>query len=94
MTQVTEGLYGDFGGRFMPEALISELDRLTAVWKEAMADPAFTGEFQRMLREYAGVPSLLYDATRLSEVAGALGAEPLGLGQQRRARGVVLEQAG
>ena len=36
-----------------------------------MADPAFTGEFERMLREYAGVPSLLYDATKLSELAGA-----------------------
>ena len=68
---MTEGTYGDFGGRFMPEALISELDRLTAVWHEAMADPEFTGEFDRMLREYAGVPSLLYDAARLSDVAGA-----------------------
>jgi tryptophan synthase beta chain len=68
---MTDGLYGDFGGRFMPEALIAELDRLTAVWQEAMADPEFTGEFDRMLHEYAGVPSLLYDATRLSEVAGA-----------------------
>jgi tryptophan synthase beta chain len=66
-----EGTFGDFGGRFMPEALVAELDRLTAVWHEAMADPEFTGEFDRMLREYAGVPSLLYDATRLSEVAGA-----------------------
>ncbi|RZI79057.1 MAG: tryptophan synthase subunit beta, partial [Microbacterium sp.] len=46
-----------FGGRFMPEALIAELDELTRVWTEAMADDAFTGEFQRMLREYAGVPS-------------------------------------
>ena len=68
---MTEGTYGDFGGRFMPEALIAELDRLTEVWHESMADPEFTGEFDRMLREYAGVPSLLYDATRLSEVAGA-----------------------
>jgi tryptophan synthase beta chain len=67
----TDGMYGDFGGRFMPEALIAELDNLTAVWREAMADPGFTGELDRMLREYAGVPSLLYDATRLSEVAGA-----------------------
>ena len=66
-----EGTYGDFGGRFMPEALIAELDTLTEVWHQAMADPEFTGEFDRMLREYAGVPSLLYDATRLSEVAGA-----------------------
>jgi tryptophan synthase beta chain len=68
---VSNGTFGDFGGRFMPEALISELDELTAVWQEAMVDPEFTGEFDRMLREYAGVPSLLYDATRLSEVAGA-----------------------
>jgi tryptophan synthase beta chain len=63
--------YGDFGGRFMPEALIAELDRLTEAWRLAMADTEFTAEFDRMLREYAGVPSLLYDATRLSEVAGA-----------------------
>jgi len=67
----TDGTFGEFGGRFMPEALIAELDRLTAVWRDAMADPEFTGELDRMLREYAGVPSLLYDATRLSEVAGA-----------------------
>jgi tryptophan synthase beta chain len=71
VSAASEGTYGEFGGRFMPEALISELDTLTAVWHEAMADPAFTGEFDRMLHEYAGVPSLLYDASRLSEVAGA-----------------------
>ncbi len=50
---------------------MAALDELTASWKDAMADPAFTGEFERMLREYAGTPSLLYDATKLSEVAGA-----------------------
>ncbi|MCR1781580.1 tryptophan synthase subunit beta [Nocardioides carbamazepini] len=62
---------GAFGGRFMPEALIAALDELDVAWREAMADPAFTGEFDRLLHEYAGVPSLLYDATRLSEHAGA-----------------------
>jgi tryptophan synthase beta chain len=65
------GHFGRFGGRFMPEALIAPLDELTRAWQEAMADKAFTDEFERMLREYAGVPSLLYDATRLSDVAGA-----------------------
>ncbi|MGH3372634.1 MAG: tryptophan synthase subunit beta [Nocardioidaceae bacterium] len=65
------GHFGRFGGRFMPEALIAAHDELTTAWQEAMADPAFTGEFERMLREYAGTPSLLYDATRLSERAGA-----------------------
>ncbi len=65
------GHFGRFGGRFMPEALIAAHDELTLAWREAMADPEFTAEFERMLREYAGTPSLLYDATKLSEVAGA-----------------------
>jgi len=65
------GHWGPFGGRFMPEALIAPLDELEQAWRDAMADDAFTGEFRRMLREYAGTPSLLYDATHLSETAGA-----------------------
>src|ERR1700712_4273492 len=66
-----DGTFGRFGGRMMPEALMAALDELTAAWRDAMQDPEFTAEFQRMLREYAGVPSLLYDATKLSETAGA-----------------------
>ncbi|HET7356261.1 MAG TPA: tryptophan synthase subunit beta [Nocardioidaceae bacterium] len=65
------GHFGRFGGRFMPEALVAALDELTVAWQEAMADPAFTAEFDRLLREYAGTPSLLYDARRLSERVGA-----------------------
>ncbi len=67
----SDGRFGRFGGRMMPEALMAALEELTVAWQEAMQDPAFTGEFERLLREYAGVPSLLYDATRLSELAGA-----------------------
>ena len=66
-----DGRFGRFGGRMMPEALMAALDELTAAWTGAMADPEFTDELDRMLRQYAGVPSLLYDATKLSEVAGA-----------------------
>jgi tryptophan synthase beta chain len=66
-----DGRFGRFGGRMMPEALMAALDELTAAWTDAMADPAFTGELDRLLREYAGVPSLLYEATKLSEIAGA-----------------------
>jgi tryptophan synthase beta chain len=65
------GHFGRFGGRFMPEALIGPLDELEQHWRDAMADEAFTTELHRMLVEYAGTPSLLYDATHLSEVAGA-----------------------
>jgi tryptophan synthase beta chain len=66
-----QGHFGRFGGRFMPEALVGPLDELTAAWRDAMGDAGFRAEFDRMLREYAGLPSLLYDATRLSDHAGA-----------------------
>ena len=65
------GFFGDFGGRFMPEALVAALDELTEAWREAMADPGFVEEFRLILREYAGVPSPLYLAERLSEQVGA-----------------------
>ncbi|HEY6738986.1 MAG TPA: tryptophan synthase subunit beta [Actinopolymorphaceae bacterium] len=65
------GHWGPFGGRFIPEALMSALDELEQAHADAKADPVFATELQRMLREYAGLPSLLYDATRLSEAAGA-----------------------
>ncbi|MDQ3307578.1 MAG: tryptophan synthase subunit beta, partial [Actinomycetota bacterium] len=65
------GHFGRFGGRFMPEALIAPLDELEDCWRTAMADDAFTGELRRLLSEYGGLPSLLYDASRFSEVVGA-----------------------
>ncbi|MBA2455157.1 MAG: tryptophan synthase subunit beta [Nocardioidaceae bacterium] len=65
------GHFGRFGGRFMPEALIGPLEELEQAWRAAMADTDFRSELDRMLREYAGVPSLLYDATRFSDHAGA-----------------------
>ncbi len=64
------GWFGDFGGRYMPEALVAALDELTVAYQEAMADPEFRAAFDRILREYANVPSPLYDAARLSEKVG------------------------
>ncbi len=65
------GHFGRFGGRFVPEALVAALDELTQVYTDAMADAGFTGELDRLLTQYAGRPSLLYDAHRLSEKLGA-----------------------
>ncbi|WP_268111440.1 tryptophan synthase subunit beta [Nocardioides pini] len=66
------GYFGDtWGGRFMPEALVAALDELTEAWQDAMADAAFVADFERVLREYAGTPSRLYHAERLSELVGA-----------------------
>ncbi|WP_084131532.1 tryptophan synthase subunit beta [Actinocatenispora sera] len=65
------GHFGRFGGRFMPEALTAALDELGAELAKAMDDPSFVAEFDRMLREYANLPSPLYAARRLSAQAGA-----------------------
>jgi tryptophan synthase beta chain len=65
------GHFGRFGGRFMPEALVAPLDELDRAWTDAKADPTFMAELDRMLREYANVPSPLYEAHRFSEAAGA-----------------------
>ena len=65
------GHFGRFGGQFMPEALMAALTELDASRQEAMADPGFLAEFETICRNYAGTPSLLYSADRLSEALGA-----------------------
>ncbi len=65
------GWFGDFGGRFMPEALVAALDELTVAWQDAMADPTFVADFEAICREYGGMPSPLYEARRLSDKVGA-----------------------
>ncbi|MFI8594255.1 tryptophan synthase subunit beta [Microbacterium sp. NPDC078428] len=62
--------FGDFGGRYMPESLIAAIDELTAVYEDAMADPAFIDEFHALLRSYAGRPSPLTEVRRFAEHAG------------------------
>jgi tryptophan synthase beta chain len=64
------GHFGPYGGRFMPEALIGALDELSAEYEKARVDPDFTGEFARLLSDYAGRPSLLTEAPRFAEHAG------------------------
>jgi tryptophan synthase beta chain len=64
------GHFGPYGGRYMPEALIGALDELSAEYDKARIDPEFTGELTRLLRDYAGRPSLLTEAPRFAEHAG------------------------
>ncbi|GAA2467198.1 tryptophan synthase subunit beta [Winogradskya humida] len=65
------GHFGQFGGRFVPEALVGALDELEAAYRSAKNDPVFQERFTGLLRDYAGTPSLLYRAERLSEAIGA-----------------------
>ncbi|TDP97140.1 tryptophan synthase beta chain [Labedaea rhizosphaerae] len=64
------GHFGPFGGRFMPEALIGALEELSAEYDKARVDPDFLDEFHKLLRDYAGRPSLLTEAPRFAEHCG------------------------
>ena len=70
-TTDARGHFGRFGGQFMPEALMAALLELDQARREAMADPGFVAEFESICADYAGTPSRLYEAARLSEVLGA-----------------------
>jgi tryptophan synthase beta chain len=62
--------YGTYGGAFVPETLVPAVRELATAYDEAMADPAFLRELDRLLREYAGRPTPLTLAARLSEALG------------------------
>lgn len=64
------GRYGPFGGRFVPETVVPALIELEQAFREASSDPAFNEELEYYLREYAGRPTPLYLASRLSERLG------------------------
>jgi tryptophan synthase beta chain len=64
------GHFGQYGGRFVPEALIAAIDDLTAAFHETQADPAFRAELARLHRDYTGRPSPLTEAPRFAEHAG------------------------
>ncbi|MFC0674844.1 tryptophan synthase subunit beta [Brachybacterium hainanense] len=70
MRAETGPYFGDFGGRFLPEALIPALDELNEVYEKALVDPDFTAELRRLALEYTGRPSLLSEAPRFSQLAG------------------------
>jgi tryptophan synthase beta chain len=65
-----EQRFGPYGGRYVPETLVAALDELTEAWAEARADQGFRGELDRLLRDFAGRPTPLYRADRLSERIG------------------------
>lgn len=62
--------FGDFGGRFISEALVPALDEIDETWQKAMVDPEFKDELARLQAEYVGRPSLLTEATRFSAHCG------------------------
>jgi len=64
------GHFGPYGGRYVPEVLMAPLEQLELSYEEAQADPAFHAELDDLLHHYAGRPTPLYYARRLTEYLG------------------------
>jgi tryptophan synthase beta chain len=64
------GHFGPYGGRFVPEVLMAPLEELEQAYHEARVDPEFQAELRDLLANYAGRPTPLYFAKRLSETLG------------------------
>ena len=64
------GYYGEFGGAYVPEILLANVENLKREYVKIMATDEFKKEFDNLLRDYVGRPSPLYYAKRLSEQYG------------------------
>ncbi len=64
------GYYGAYGGRFVPETLMAPVEELRRAYFEAREDEAFRATLTRLLRDYVGRATPLYEAHRLSEALG------------------------
>jgi tryptophan synthase beta chain len=64
------GRFGQFGGLYLPETLVPACRELEAAFRRAWSDPGFRAEYERLLRDYAGRPSLLTACANLSDELG------------------------
>jgi tryptophan synthase beta chain len=64
------GHFGPYGGRYVPEVLMAPLEELEEAYLQAREDPHFQTELRQLLADYAGRPTPLYFARRLSEALG------------------------
>ena len=64
------GYFGQYGGRFVPETLMAPLEELEREYRKAREDPAFQAELDSYLHNYAGRPTPLYHARRLTAELG------------------------
>jgi tryptophan synthase beta chain len=64
------GRFGEFGGRFVPETLVPACQELEEAFRDAWADPSFRAEYQAILRDYAGRPSIITECHNLGRQLG------------------------
>ena len=66
----SRGYFGEYGGKFVPETLMTALSELESAYTEAIADADFQQQFQQLCREYIGRPTPRYPARQLSSQIG------------------------
>ncbi len=64
------GRFGPYGGRYVPETLMAALEELQKEYEKVRRDKKFRAEFERLLKEYAGRPTPLFHARRLTQQLG------------------------
>jgi len=67
---MSKGRFGDYGGQYIPETLMNEIINLEKAYNHYKDDAAFTAELNDLLKNYAGRPSLLYYAEKMSRDLG------------------------
>src|SRR5271154_3894539 len=69
-TETSPGRFGAYGGRYVPETLMAALEELERAYAEAKEDAGFQSELAALLKDFAGRPTPLYFAKRLTESLG------------------------
>ena len=69
-TKPVAGRFGVYGGRYVPETLMAALEELEREYEKTRKDKKFRAEFGRLLKEYAGRPTSLFHARRLTQKLG------------------------
>jgi tryptophan synthase beta chain len=64
------GYFGEFGGRYVPETLVEPVEELERAYLAARDDASFVAEWERLLVNYVGRPTPVYEAKRLSQACG------------------------
>lgn len=70
LSELNGPYYGQFGGRFVPEALIYALGELEAIYNKAIVDPDFQEQLQHLHKTYTGRPSIITEAKNFSKYCG------------------------
>ena len=65
-----QGHFGPYGGRYVPETLMAPLEDVERAWRQSREDPSFQAELRDLLENFAGRPTALYEAKRLTKALG------------------------